>query len=75
MIQKIKDAYNSLPEWVQKAMTDFISAAVVTLGGLGLAFPHSFDDAKAEAITVAVALGPRGFQRRKTRAPFCVGVG
>ena len=57
VIDKIKFLYSRLPNWLQKAITDFVSAAVVTVAGLGLAFPKSFEDAKAEAIVVGVALG------------------
>lgn len=48
---------NTLPDWVQRAIRDAIEGAIVALGALSLAVPNSLDDAKAQALIVATAIG------------------
>jgi|ERR1035437_676736 hypothetical protein len=57
LFTRINDAWNGLPETLKKALRDGGTAFVVTftaaLSLLNLVFPHTLDQAKAEALLVA----------------------
>ena len=48
--------YNSLPLWVRKAVTDFVTTALGSIAVLNLAFPTSVKSAEEEGVVIGMSL-------------------
>jgi hypothetical protein len=54
-MSKIKDAWNALPTWSQKAITDFIETFIAVVVTLNIVIPSTLPEAKAQGLLVGAA--------------------